>query len=376
MGHHDTTGHDNDEPAVPRDGPFRSAGRGHHHQAGGAQCSTSHSTDSYDKSCQSYLLLALVAAGLASSLAFAPSGIATRTLHCRSVYHCRSSIATSAKSRSPPKHTGIRGYTSFLRRGEGLNVQKKTANGENVAQDEMQDDDQCNGFDPFFVLSEGMLHAEPTSIVSWPPPMPACVADFEARLAANEAAHAYAFLADPDLIDTALNSERQKWISSWEKAKPQETIAKDGLRRDRWVPLDIPMSSEGIGEMLKNPYVQLVLSDPEQRNYWIYATGRTIFFFGSSVLSALLQINIEPDWRPWVFGTNYRREISAALKRIAMSGETKNSGDFNSATKIPGIVRVFRLFGSVFELYRRDCRCTHTHARTHARTHTRTHACT
>lgn len=47
--------------------------------------------------------------------------------------------------------------------------------------------------------------------------------------------------------------------------------------------------------------------------------------------------------------------MALALKRVAMSGERKDSGEFESAKKIPTIERVFRLFGSVFELYRRDC---------------------
>lgn len=349
MGNHDEPRRETDEPAVPRDG-VRTTGRGLY-RASYAQ----HSRRTWDE-----MLVAVVAVSvcvLSTAFAFAPSSIVTRTLQHRNAYR----IAAAARGqRLPAMHMGLRGYKSFLRRGEGLNVRKPRADGQDevAVQDGVQDDEEMqddNGFDPFFVLSEGMLHAEPTAIVSWPPPMPSSVAEFEAQLAADEALRAYAFLPDPDLLENAITSEREEWINSWAKAKPQETIASDGLRRDRWVPLDIPMSSEGIGEMLQNPYVQLVLSDPQQRNYWIYATGRTLFFFGSSVFSALLQINIEPDWRPWVFGTNYRREMSAALKRIAMSGEAKNSGDFNSATKIPSIVRVFRLFGSVFELYRRDC---------------------
>lgn len=213
-----------------------------------------------------------------------------------------------------------------------------------------------NGFDPFFVLSEGVLHAEPTAIRSWPPPMPASVAEFEARLRQEEEQQQYAFMPDSEQLEVALRREREEWVASWEKAKPQETIAKQGLKRDRWVPLEIPMSTKGIEEMLRKPYVQLVLSDPEQRNYWLYATGRTIFFFGSNVLSALLQIKVAADpWQPLEYGAQYRRELSAALKRIAMSGEKRESGEFASQTKIPSIERVFRLFGSVFELYRRDC---------------------
>ena len=248
---------------------------------------------------------------------------------------------------------------SFLRRGQGLNV-KQGQREEGVDAKDAEDryayeflDD--NGFDPFFVLSEGMLHAEPKELKSWPPPMPASVAEFEARMARQEEEQRLAYSEDGSL-EAARRQERQEWVSSWENSKPQETIAKQGLKRDRWVPLVIPASKQGIDEMLQNPYVQLVLSDPQQRNYWLYATGRTLFFFGSNVLSAMLQIRVDADpWRPMDYGTAYRRELSSALKRIAMSGEKKESGEFASKTKIPSIERVFRLFGSVFELYRRDC---------------------
>ena len=39
------------------------------------------------------------------------------------------------------------------------------------------------------------------------------------------------------------------------------------------MPLEIPISMQGIGKMLQNPYVLLVLSDPQQGNYWMYETG-------------------------------------------------------------------------------------------------------
>lgn len=294
----------------------------------------------------------LVVGVLDSACAFGTgSSIAMQAWRRHSAQH----LGHASRSRPLAPRSGARGYKSYLRRGEGLNTKGSGGKDDVAVQEGLLDDGEDNGFDPFFVLSEGMLHAEPTAIRSWPPPTPA-LAEFEAKMKAEEEERSWAFRCDSKLLENALAREREEWKASWMKAKPQETIAAQGLRRDRWVPLDIPMSGDGIQEMFKNPYVQLVLSDPEQRNYWIYATGRTLFFFGSSVLSALLQINIEPDYRPWVFGTNYRREVSAALKRIAMSGESKESGEFASKTKIPSIERVFRLFGSVFELYRRDCR--------------------
>jgi len=267
----------------------------------------------------------------------------------------RPRLPAAARLRPRALYMGLRGHRSFLRRGQGLNVkQEQQQEGlEGLGEGDLEDG---NGFDPFFVLSEGVLHAEPTAIRSWPPPMPASVAEFEARLRQEEEQQQYAFMPDSEQLEVALRREREEWVASWEKAKPQETIAKQGLKRDRWVPLEIPMSTKGIEEMLRKPYVQLVLSDPEQRNYWLYATGRTIFFFGSNVLSALLQIKVAADpWQPLEYGAQYRRELSAALKRIAMSGEKRESGEFASQTKIPSIERVFRLFGSVFELYRRDC---------------------
>jgi ubiquinone/menaquinone biosynthesis C-methylase UbiE len=298
------------------------------------------------------VLLAVGVVELASGFAPTQLGNAMQARRRLSGHH----LARLQKGRPVPARWGLRGYMSYLRRGEGLNTKSSGSKEDVDMQEGAPDDIEDNGFDPFFVLSEGMLHAEPTAMQSWPPPMPN-LAEFEEKMRKAEEERTAAFRPDRKLMESALAEERADWERSWMRAKPQETIAQQGLRRDRWVPLDIPMSSDGIQEMLKNPYVQLVLSDPEQRNYWLYATGRTIFFFGSSVLSALLQINIEPDWRPWVFGTNYRREVSAALKRIAMSGESKESGEFASKTKIPSIERVFRLFGSVFELYRRDCRC-------------------
>uniref|UniRef100_A0A7S0HS78 Methyltransferase type 11 domain-containing protein n=1 Tax=Hanusia phi TaxID=3032 RepID=A0A7S0HS78_9CRYP len=149
--------------------------------------------------------------------------------------------------------------------------------------------------------------------------------------------------------------ESEQWRQSWRHAKPQETLYVEGHPRDRWVPMRIPLSLSQVFHLLDEPAVSRALKDPQQRNYWIYHTGRTLFFFLSNVLAALLQMKVEPDWRPWVYGKNYRRELAAALKRIAMSGEKKSSGEFASATKIPSAERVGRLFGSIFELYRRDC---------------------
>ena len=190
---------------------------------------------------------------------------------------------------------------------QGAGGRRDTRSGTGVSDRGVED--QENGFDPFFTLSEGILHAEATQLRSWPPPMPASVRQFEEQLAAAEAELKRAILPDQALIEDAARRERQEWMASWMKSKPQESIARLKLKRDRWVPLDIPMSAKGISEMLENPYVQLVLSDPEQRNYWIYATGRTIFFFSSSVLSALLQINVAPTWNAFDYGANYRREV-------------------------------------------------------------------
>jgi hypothetical protein len=270
--------------------------------------------------------------------AFAPSSISSQILRCPGAFR----LGTAIRMRpSPWTFTGLRGYKSFLRNYQGCKLKNTNQDSEVEGDVDAQDE---NGFDPFFVLAEGMLHAEPTAIKSWPPPMPASVAEFEARLAKEALEAQYAFMPDPGLLEAACKRERAEWVASWEQAKPQETIARLGLKRDRWVPLEIPISVQGIGKMLQNPYVQLVLSDPQQRNYWIYATGRTIFFFGSSVLNAVLQIKVEAEWwRPWVFGTNYRRELSAALKRIAMSGESKDSGEFASGQHLP------RLFAYLFK---------------------------
>lgn len=134
--------------------------------------------------------------------------------------------------------------------------------------------------------------------------------------------------------------EREQWRQSWRHAKPQQTLYLQGHPRDRWIPMRIPLNLNELFNLLDEPSVARALKDPQQRNYWIYHTGRTLFFFLSNVLAALLQMKVEPDWRPWVYGKNYRRELAAALKRIAMSGEKKSSGEFKSATKIPSAERV------------------------------------
>ena len=249
--------------------------------------------------------VAVAGSFLSPTCAFAPS----RALPARSG---RLRPATSAHVRAPPMHMGLRDQALASRRGARLRMQgaggrRDAQSGTRVSDREVED--QENGFDPFFTLSEGILHAEATQLRSWPPPMPASVRQFEEKVAAAEAELKWAFLPDQTQIEDAARRERQEWMASWMKAKPQESIARLKLKRDRWVPLDIPMSAKGISEMLENPYVQLVLSDPEQRNYWIYATGRTIFFFSSSVLSALLQINVAPTWNAFDYGANYRREV-------------------------------------------------------------------
>lgn len=95
-------------------------------------------------------------------------------------------------------------------------------------------------------------------------------------------------------------------------------------------------------------------SDPQKRNFWIYSTGRTLFFFLSSVTNQILQINIEPGLNPLESGKQFRKELAAALKRVAISGSRKDVVD--TATRIPSMERVRKLFGSILELYNRDCR--------------------
>jgi len=158
---------------------------------------------------------------------------------------------------------------------------------------------------------------------------------------------------DGRVYDSRIQQSYDEWVEQWRYNIPQRTIFEQKLPRDRWVPLRIPTTFSGIAEQFNRPEVQKHLQDPQQRNYWIYSSGRTVFFFLSSVLTALLQIRFEYDARPWVTGQNFRKEVSAALKRIAMSGEVK--GESNTVTSIPRIERVFRLFGSIAELYRRDC---------------------
>jgi len=148
------------------------------------------------------------------------------------------------------------------------------------------------------------------------------------------------------------SSVRSEWEATWRHSKPQRTIYLEGLPRDKWVPVVIPRSFNDLQMALRLPDVQMVLSDPVQRNAWIYALGRTAFFFTSSVLVALLQIQAEPDWRPWVAGANWRREVESAFKRIATSGERDRR---KKRKGLRGVERILRLFGSVFELYRRDC---------------------
>jgi hypothetical protein len=146
----------------------------------------------------------------------------------------------------------------------------------------------------------------------------------------------------------------RQWVDSWKNASPQRSIYQQKLPRDRWNIVELPADFAALQEALRRPEVQRILSDAQQRNYWLYATGRTLFFFASSVTNALLQIRVQPDWRPWVAGRGLRTEVAAALKRVAMSGE--RAGVADSATRIPDTAaRMRKLFGSIFELYRRDC---------------------
>ena len=154
--------------------------------------------------------------------------------------------------------------------------------------------------------------------------------------------------------ETNTNDHFFQWVSAWRNATPQRSIYEQNLPRDRWRCVDIPEDFAGIQRALQQPEVQRILADAQQRNYWLYVTGRTIFFFASSVTNALLQIRVQPDWRPWVAGRSLRTEVAAALKRVAMSGE--RAGVADTATRIPDTAaRMRKLFGSIFELYRRDC---------------------
>ena len=144
------------------------------------------------------------------------------------------------------------------------------------------------------------------------------------------------------------------WVDSWKNSTPQHTIHAHNLPRDRWVSVEIPADYNQMVQALSSSGVQRILADPQQRNYWIYATGRTLFFFLSSLTSALMQIHVQSDLRPWVSGRSLRTELAAALKRVAMSGERADVRE--SATRIPDTgARARKLFGSIFELYRREC---------------------
>ena len=159
-------------------------------------------------------------------------------------------------------------------------------------------------------------------------------------------------------IGYSTNSSTQtdfiRWVETWKDSKPQRSIYEQNLPRDRWRWIEIPTTLAELQDALKRPDVQQILGDAQQRNYWLYATGRTFFFFASSLANALLQIRLQPDWRPWVAGRTLRTEVAAALKRVAMSGE--RAGVADTATRIPNTAeRVRKLFGSILELYRRDC---------------------
>jgi len=144
------------------------------------------------------------------------------------------------------------------------------------------------------------------------------------------------------------------YLDKWRNSIPQQTIFKEGLPRDRWVPMPVPKNLRELQDVLKSEPVQDVLSDPQKRNYWIYQTGRSLFFFLSSFTNQVMQIRLEPKLNPVESGLQLRMELAAALKRIAMSGSRPDVVD--SATRIPSMERVRRLFGSILELYRRDCK--------------------
>jgi len=143
------------------------------------------------------------------------------------------------------------------------------------------------------------------------------------------------------------------FVEEWNASTPQRYIYENKLPRDRWVPLPVPASFGELGQLLQSDAVRDVLQDSQRRNYWIYASGRTLFFFLSSFANALLQIRVAPTPNPIEYGKAYRKEVAAALKRVAMSGSRRNVVD--SSTRIPSAERVRKLFGSIFELYRRDC---------------------
>lgn len=143
------------------------------------------------------------------------------------------------------------------------------------------------------------------------------------------------------------------FIDAWKDATPQRTIFKKKLPRDIWVPLKVPKDWGELSELVKSQSFRNVVEDPQKRNYWIYATGRTLFFFLSSLTNQILQIQIAPDLDPIAWGKKFRVELASAMKRVAMSGS--RPGIVDSSTRIPSADRVRKLFGSIFELYRRDC---------------------
>ena len=146
----------------------------------------------------------------------------------------------------------------------------------------------------------------------------------------------------------------QAWRDLWKDATPQHAINAPNLPRDHWRCIDIPADSKTLAESKSSPAVQRILADAQQWNYWLYATGRSIYFAQSSFTSNLLQIRPVPNWRPWVAGRHLRTELAAALKRVAISSESKDIQD--TATRIPNTAaRVRKRFGSILELYRRDC---------------------
>lgn len=111
---------------------------------------------------------------------------------------------------------------------------------------------------------------------------------------------------DGRVYDSRIQQSYDEWVEQWRYNIPQRTIFEQKLPRDRWVPLRIPTTFSGIAEQFNRPEVQKHLQvitrslcfflcafrsshvrcqDPQQRNYWIYSSGRTVFFFLSSVLT-------------------------------------------------------------------------------------------
>lgn len=153
--------------------------------------------------------------------------------------------------------------------------------------------------------------------------------------------------------ESGLSAWQPGFVETWSGSTPQRTIFKRKLPRDRWVPLPVPKDLGELIKLLRSETFAEVWSDPQKRNYWIYATGRTLYFFLSSFTNNLLQIQIAPDPDPVRWGKKFRVEVASALKRVAMSGSRPDVVD--TQTRIPSADRVRKLFGSIFELYRRDC---------------------